>query len=767
MSKHIFGDEADTTSKSSENSLELIDAQNTLNSIIRSSIDLNNRMDSIYLKTSDRSHYVFSMHTLTSLFRHICVSLKLNFANGDLIALWHHECNWLYGRRMCDQVDYERYELVFEAVVKKNLSETLGLSILTDSEVCLSNLYETESGIVLAGNHTLHRDTSTDLYEPVNNWQHVERLLVNSLVEYNKEQQRIDFPLYENTIALVCRLCHTIPVLGGHCLLMADGGLVISTVNLVASLLGFSIVNFKSSQIVNRKSQNLHNQLKTKLIVACNRAGVRCEKLLLLFTEEEIVHNEFISYLTDFLVSEDIKHLFEDDETTILNSIRTQVVQSGVAFSKESAWELFVKNIRENIRIIVVLNDDRPRFQWFRYEYPSLFNNLTVVWIQQWTARELVSNALHHVDTFDWMSNTLKENVAHLLASMHLALRDHRPASTSQPHVNNISYTKFVDKFVELMQYKYDTIESSHKNVCRMLEHIQKQHNIAKKLMLQLEQENKVLEERVKSTAKMLQQIGQDMTMTEQQLKVHKIQTRKTVQLKKILPEYQTAHERNVFKTVAVVSNTKALVQNINMHSLQDLRSLQKPDVKIEEILAAIIIILKTPNADLTWQKGAKRQMANLDRFLEELQMFDEHELSEATISLLEDMVAKIDMPEMKDDVGNSNNSNAQQFPYMPALHTLYKWIKGVIKYNNLMLKRVKPLHAKVKEIDEEVKEADSKLASLNRKSEALQARLKDLAQNFEEATVDKKEQEERVSKMKSHLKTATELNQVIYSLGF
>lgn len=44
----------------------------------------------------------------------------------------------------------------------------------------------------------------------------------------------------------------------------------------------------------------------------------------------------------------------------------------------------------------------------------------------------------------------------------------------------------------------------------------------------------------------------------------------------------------------------------------------------------------------------------------------------------------------------------------------------------------------------------------------ALHARLKDLAQNFEEATVDKKEQEEKVVKMKEQLQTASELNAVI-----
>ena len=254
----------------------------------------------------------------------------------------------------------------------------------------------------------------------------------------------------------------------------------------------------------------------------------------------------------------------------------------------------------------------------------------------------------------------------------------------------------------------------------------------------------------------MLQQIGQDMTMTEQQLKVHNMQTKKTVQLKRILPEFQSAHERNVYKTVAIVSNTKKLIQNINMNSLQELRSVQKPDSKVEDILAAIIMILKSPTADVTWQKGAKRQMANLDRFLEELQTFDEREITENTIKLLEDLVKRIDAYDAKEDTTNNNSA------YIEALNSLEQWIKGVLKYHTLMIKHVKPLHTKVEEIEKEVKEADQKLTTLNRKSDALNARLKDLAQNFEEATVDKKEQEEKCVKMKQQLQTASDLNTIL-----
>jgi uncharacterized protein (UPF0305 family) len=49
--------------------------------------------------------------------------------------------------------------------------------------------------------------------------------------------------------------------------------------------------------------------------------------------------------------------------------------------------------------------------------------------------------------------------------------------------------------------------------------------------------------------------------------------------------------------------------------------------------------------------------------------------------------------------------------------------------------------------------------AQTNCLTKALSARLNDLAQNFEEATVDKEEQEEKVTKMKHQLQNASELN--------
>ena len=776
--------------------------QTVIKNIIQTSIDLNQKMRALFLEKSERLHYVFTLRILTSLFRHICLSLSPDCSKEQLLLLWHHECDWLYGQRMIDNVDVERYKLAYKTVVKQNFNDTNDLDIL-NRNTYFSNLKETESGIVLAGlaangypnsansNNSGNGDgsnsntsssnsgnsnsdstnssgsssgssssgssssgsnTITDNYESTNDLKNIRKLVKIALNEYNKEQQRIVLPLYESTLNLITRLSHTTQCIGGNCCIVADGGISPFVLQLVASLMQYNLFHFKMSQYMYNKD-SFFQQLKHKLINSYYKAGIKGEKVMICLTEEEMTNKEFLTYITEFLITEEVMHLFTiEEETTILNSIRTQVVQSGYVYTRETAWEFFVKNIRENTRIVIVLNENSSKFQTLAVEYSSLFNNMELIWIQNWNMKQLVDNAIYHLDDIEWLDVSSKENLAHLLASMHYSVREND--TTRSCHLNNITYTKFVEKFKTLLINKYKEIEFSHKDTCRLLEHIQKEHSIAKKLLVQLQQDCMVLEERIDSTNKMLQQIGQDMTMTEQQLKVHHMQTRKTVQLKRVLPEYQSAHERNVYKTVAIVADTKKLIQNINMNSLQELRSVQKPDSRMEDILAAIIMILKSPTADVTWQKGAKRQMANIDRFMEELQTFDEHEITENTIKLLEDFVKKIDSYE--------KSPNQKQMPYYDALNTLDEWIRGVLRYHSLMIKYVRPLHKKVEEIEKEVQEADQKLTTLNRKSEALNARLTDLAQNFEEATVDKEEQEEKVIKMKQQLQTASELNSTL-----
>ena len=84
----------------------------------------------------------------------------------------------------------------------------------------------------------------------------------------------------------------------------------------------------------------------------CN---VQSERILFLLEEEEIVDEDFLVFLTEFITSGSISHLFTyEEQTTIINSIRTDVTQAGLVYTREVAWEFFLQSVPTRMRTTLI-----------------------------------------------------------------------------------------------------------------------------------------------------------------------------------------------------------------------------------------------------------------------------------------------------------------------------------------------------------------------------------------------------------------------------
>ncbi|XP_033103095.1 dynein heavy chain 9, axonemal-like [Anneissia japonica] len=788
LNTHFCTPSSSSTSARDKQQLHLVDKEEAklkelMSMMVSVTLEVQSRMRTMFLTTAERCHYMFNVRELSRVFKNICLSLNPGVKLETLLLLWRHECEWIYSERLVSPVDVERYNQVFVTAAKKQFtSEEFDkedkeipsevrekmLKIVIDlKQPLFSNLVEQDSGIVTAGGYKVSSTTSsiagdeegTDQYQPRYNVDHVRLLMQDAVEEYNKGHPRIKLALYRETIERVCRLARTIqsPHEVGHALLVVEGNPGIGDLfpRLAAHLCGFVVFEVNPSPVASPTTYKL-NQFKADLVTAYTKAGVKGEKVLLLLTEEELMEEDFLVYIGEFVVTGAITHLFTSEEqTSIINSIRTDVTAAGLTYTRDTAWDFFLKTVRNNVRVVLVSSTSGADFQRRCREYPALTANLNCYWFQHWSREALVEHAMYHLKEFRVVTSMQRENLAHLLASIHLAIRqlDGKETSAGQyNHLTNTTFEKFIECFVNMMFERKRHIESEHETVTTALQYINRENKLATRLKKQLEHELIVLEERKEGTIKLLSQIGQDTAITEQQVKTVMKQMDKIDKLKQALPQYSLAHERAVYKTVAVVADTKKIVENIDTNSLQELRAMQKPDVDIEDLMAAIIMILKNPSSDLTWSKGAKRQMANLERFLEELASFDDTELPESTLNLVEPYLKKASF--QPQNMRRKTNSSAAA--------SLCQWVRGVVRYHRLMISRVKPLHQKVEDTTKEVEIAEHKLMTLENKRRALEERLADLASSFEEATVDKNDQETMSETMTRQLETADKFRKAL-----
>jgi dynein heavy chain, axonemal len=81
---------------------------------------------------------------------------------------------------------------------------------------------------------------------------------------------------------------------------------------------------------------------------------------------------------------------------------------------------------------------------------------------------------------------------------------------------------------------------------------------------------------------------------------------------------------------------------------------------------------VKSPTADVTWQKGAKRQMANLDRFIEEMHLFEKANLTVEHIDTINGVIGRVQFA--------AHVSSSETSCWSSAVETLHKWVTRVLQ---------------------------------------------------------------------------------------
>ena len=168
-----------------------------------------------------------------------------------------------------------------------------------------------------------------------------------------------------------------------------------------------------------------------------------------------------------------------------------------------------------------------------------------------------------------------------------------------------------------------------------------------------------------------------------------------------VIPQYELGLQMAGEEKLSLVLHLKRQVVNINHSSLTELRAQQRPQQLIEDLMSAVISIVKSPSADLSWTKGAKRLMANIDRFQELLLAKSQSESDSVTILKSVEPIINRVAPSV-DELGS--------YPGGLAAMQLLEWAQGVVKLHSLLETRVRPLEEKMAAMSSSLAECEDKL---------------------------------------------------------
>ena len=181
--------------------------------MIKSALSLHLSVEGGFRKTALNFHYEFNVRHLTNIFQGILVANQEAIKEPDmLIKLWLHESERVYGDRLVNQEDLNKYRLMAADVTKKSFGK-----------FNLSKYFNQPNPEPLIFAYFV-RGLDEKLYDQFPNMDALSGRLRDALREYNELNAAMDLVLFDDAMKHVCKISRIIQASSGHALLVGVGG---------------------------------------------------------------------------------------------------------------------------------------------------------------------------------------------------------------------------------------------------------------------------------------------------------------------------------------------------------------------------------------------------------------------------------------------------------------------------------------------------------------------------------------------------------------
>merc|ERR1719409_2504533 len=137
------------------------------------------------------------------------------------------------------------------------------------------------------------------------------------------------------------------------------------------------------------------NDLKGDLQMMYNKAGVKDEGVMFLFTDGQITNEKFLVFINDLLASGDIADLYaNEDKDAIRNAVRSGCKGAGLQDTPENLWTFFISRIRKNLHMSICFSPVGDGMRNRAKKFPALITCTVIDWFQPWPADALYNVAV-------------------------------------------------------------------------------------------------------------------------------------------------------------------------------------------------------------------------------------------------------------------------------------------------------------------------------------------------------------------------------------
>ncbi|KAH8055046.1 hypothetical protein JL722_8468 [Aureococcus anophagefferens] len=520
---------------------------NMLPKIIKTTLLVHKDVSENFRKTATNFHYEFNIRHVAGVFQGLLMTSPAKFGNTSIVAdCWLHECYRVYGDRLVSPEDLAKFDGIMAAQAKKGFGE-----------FNLSRFYgETRDPLTFC--HFIEGIGEDPIYDQIHELAVLQKILDQALEEYNESNAQMDL---------------------GHALLVGVGGSGKSLSRLSSFICGFQTTMIQISATYGI------NDLKVDLQAMYNRAGVKSEGVMFLFTDAEITNERFLVYLNDLLGSADIADLYAQDE-------------------KDT-------EVRKNLHVVLCFSPVGEAFRMRCRKFPALVNCTVIDWFQPWPKQALYSVGCKFLAQIeDLGGEEVRQQIENFMPysfdSTNKAAVEYFDMDGRYVYTTPKSYLELLKLYATVLDTKRAENDQATK---RLKNGVQKLEDCTKVVdVLKEEIAGKVADaEEKKATADgIAKRVKAEKEVVEMESENASIEEKKVTKIAAEVTAKQQSAEADLAKAVPAVEAAMAALDTLDVKQLQMCKTMAKPPPGVDDVFSACLVLLAGLNPAVTVQKSGK-----------------------------------------------------------------------------------------------------------------------------------------------------------------
>ncbi|XP_078448652.1 dynein axonemal heavy chain 6 [Lampetra planeri] len=658
--------------------------------IVEAAVEMYGRMSTDLLPTPAKSHYIFNLRDLSKCMQGIlqCDSGTVRDQN-QIFRLFCHECQRVFHDRLINNEDKE----YFNTMLAEMASKQFGVQVEAE--------YFVKHPILFGDFMKVGVERADRVYEDLTDVEKLKGVLQDYLDDYNlSSAKEMKLVFFQDAIEHVTRITRMIRQERGNALLVGVGGTgKQSLTRLACHMCGYRCFQIELSR--GYSYDTFHEDLRKLYTIA----GVEDKDTVFLFTDTQIVIEEFLEDINNILNSGEVPNLFEKDELEkVLAATRPKAKEAGIPEgNRDEVLQFFINRVRARLHIVLCMSPVGDAFRARCRMFPSIVNCCTIDWFVQWPREALLSVSKTFFTPVDLGSDELKENLSEMCVEIHMSVTEfaeHYYAELRRRYYTTpTSYLELINLYLSMLGEKRSQLTNSRDRIKNGLTKLLETNELVDKLQLELSALEPVLKQKSEDVEALMERLATDQENADQVRRVV-MEDEAVAKVKAEETQAMAADaQRDLDEALPALQAANKALDSLDRSDISEVRVFTNPPEGVRTVMEAICIVLsKKPD----W--ASAKQLLGDSNFLKRLMDYDKENISEDVIHKLKVYINNKDfVPEKVERVSK-------------ACKSMCMWVRAMDLYSRV-LKDVGPKRQRLATAQAEL---DATMAMLNDKQRRL-----------------------------------------------